>query len=511
MQLLKNTVMKKKIFNFNLCELCTFFAASAFNLFTQWPLRFSQSAQRTLALFLIVLGYHLQAQSLEDYLTLAAQNNPSLKARYNEYYSALERVPQAGSLPDPQLSFSMFISKEGLYMERFMGEQLSEISVMQMFPWVGTQGAAKNEATYMAQMKFAAFQESKVNLYHEVRSAWYRLYQVDHELRLLEEEKEILKTYEQLALTRFKTGTSGSAPMDNQSTTIQSSPSSTKMTNMGMGGSNATSPSSTSSTGTGGMSGGSTGSMVDVLLIQLQMKELGTRIAILKSSRKPLEIKFNNLLNRPAHEFIAVADSLTSSPLPASLSIIQDSVIQNHPMVKMYEWDEKAREAQQRMATLMGRPMIGVGLSYMVFRDRYDEVMNVTMQAENMFMPMVTMTLPIYRKKYSSQRKEAEYLQQSAAQNKEAAKLELLSELESLLYEYESSNKRLELLNEQTAITKQAIRLMTTTYSTGGSGLEEILRQRQSLLNYQQQQLSTLTEQHIIISGITNLMGIDSN
>ncbi|QOI96111.1 MAG: TolC family protein [Flammeovirgaceae bacterium] len=469
------------------------------------------SHQVSLIFSLIVLAYHLQGQSLDEYLKISGQNNPSLKARYNEYYSALERVPQAGSLPDPQLSFSMFISKEGLYMERFMGEQLSEISVMQMFPWIGTQGAAKNEATYMAQMKFTSFKESKINLYHEVRVGWYRLYQVDKELKLLEEEKEILKTYEQLALTRFKTGISGSAPMNNQITNVQPSTSSTGMANMGMGGSNTTSPSPTSNTGTGGMSGGSTGSMVDVLLIQLQIKELDTRISILKASQKPLEIKFNNLLNRPAHESIVVADTLASIPLPASLSIIQDSVIQNHPMVKMYEWDEKAREQQQRMAKLMGRPMIAVGLSYMIFRPRFDEMFNENMGGENMFMPMVTMTLPIYRKKFSAQRKEAEYLQQSATENKEAAKLELLSELESLLYEYESSNKRLELLTEQIAITNQVIRLMTTTYSTGGNGIEEILRQRQSLLNYQQQQISTLTEQHVIVSGITKLMGIDSN
>jgi outer membrane protein TolC len=449
------------------------------------------------------------AQTINDYLKTAAQNNPSLKAKHHEYYSALEKVPQAGALPDPELSFAMFISKDGLYMERFMGEQLSEISAMQMFPWAGTLSAAKNEATYMAQMKFTSFQEARINLYHEVRSAWYKIYQVDGELKLLEEEKNILKTYEQLALTRFKTGTSGSAPMNNQSTAQPSSSNTGGMT--GMGGSTTSSTSSTmqSSSNSGGMSGGTTGTMVDVLLIQLQMKELDTRIEILKSSRKPLEVRFNNLLNQPINTPIQIADSLTVAELPASLSIIQDSVIQNNPMVKMYAWDEKAREAQQRMAVLMGRPMIGVGLSYMVFRPRMDELMGVEIGGDNMFMPMVTMTLPIYRKKYSAQRKEAAFMQQSAAQNKEAAKLDLLGELESLLYDFESSNKKLRLLADQLTITEQAIRLMTTAYSTGNIGMEEILRQRQSMLSYQQQQISTVTEQHITVSGITKLMGIN--
>jgi outer membrane protein TolC len=462
------------------------------------------------SLLLIFSGQIVSAQSLDDYLKIAAANNPSLKAKHNEYYSALEKVPQAGTLPDPELSFSMFISKEGLYMERFMGEQLSEISAMQMFPWAGTLSASKNEATYMAQMKFAAFQEARINLYHEVRSAWYKLYQVDGELKLLEAEREILKTYEQLALTRFKTGTSGSAPMNNQSSTSQPS-SSTSAGGMAMGGNTTTSSTSgmQSSSGASGMSGGTTGSMVDVLLIQLQMKELDTRIEILKVSRKPLEVRFNNLLSQPINTQIQVADSLTLAPLPASLSIIQDSVIQNNPMVKMYEWDEKAREAQQRMAVLMGRPMIGVGLTYMVFRPRYDEAMGGNMGGDNMFMPMVTMTLPLYRKKYTAQRKEAAFMQQSAAQNKEAAKLDLLSELETLLYDYESSHKRLALVQDQLTITQQAIRLMTTAYSTGNISMEEILRQRQSMLSYNQQQLNALTEQHVTVSAINKLMGVD--
>ena len=463
---------------------------------------------------IILNNSEVKAQTLSDYQKIAAQNNPSLKGKYHSYYASLEKIPQVNSLPDPELSFSMFIGKEGLYMERLMGQQLGEISFMQMFPWVGTLGAAKSEATYMAQMKFAVFQEEKINLFHEVRSSWYSLYKINKELKLLEEEKTILKTYEDLALTRFKTGTSGSSPM-NKSKEMESNSAAAPtnaMSSMGMGNSAAgsTQPAMSSSANSS-MSNGSTGSMIDVLLIQLQIKELETKVELLKASQKPLTVKFNNLLNQSSPSDIIIADTLTPAELPASLSIIQDSIIQNHPMIKMYEWDEKAREAQQRMAVLMGRPMIGVGISYMPLRPRVDEVTKMQMGGDDMVMPMVTLTLPIYRKKFNAQKKEASYYQQAATQNKEYAKLSLLSELESLLYDYESSLKTLSLLNQQIAITQQATRLMITTYSTGGIGMEEILRQRQSLLGFQQQQLNTITQQHITISSITKLMGVDSN
>lgn len=90
-----------------------------------------------LALFFIAVNSI--GQTLDDYLVIAAENNPNLKAKYFQYQAALERVPQVGSLPDPQLGFSFFI----MPMERYMGNQIGTISLMQMFPWFGTLGAAK--------------------------------------------------------------------------------------------------------------------------------------------------------------------------------------------------------------------------------------------------------------------------------------------------------------------------------------------------------------------------------
>jgi outer membrane protein, heavy metal efflux system len=59
-------------------------------------------------LALLLVTGRLFSQTLDDYLLIAAENNPNLKAKYFQYQAALERVPQAGSLPDPQLSFGIF-------------------------------------------------------------------------------------------------------------------------------------------------------------------------------------------------------------------------------------------------------------------------------------------------------------------------------------------------------------------------------------------------------------------
>ena len=44
-----------------------------------------------------------QPDSLFTYLEIAAKNNPTVLQRYYEYEAALQKVPQVGSLPDPEL------------------------------------------------------------------------------------------------------------------------------------------------------------------------------------------------------------------------------------------------------------------------------------------------------------------------------------------------------------------------------------------------------------------------
>lgn len=458
----------------------------------------------------------LQAQTLEEYLVMAGENNPQLKATYAEYQAALQKVPQAGALPDPEATFSFFLQP----MDRYMGREVGSASIMQMFPWFGSLDAAKTEANYMAQMKFTSFIEAKINLYHTVRTTWLSLYQLDEEVKLLERELEILKSLERVALAKYKSGPAASAPpaprQSSGAAPAQSMAGSTSSGMAGMGG-GSTGGSSTASSGSGsmgGMSGGgsmasSGSSMVDVILIRVQVKDMENRLQLLRDSRKPKVAAFNSMLNRDLNLEVQVADTLQPVALPASLSLIQDSIRQNHPMLKMYEWDEKAREAQLRMAKLMGRPMIGVGLEYMVFKPRPDDMSQMAMGGENMVMPMVSISLPIYRKKYKAAQKEAQYAQEAAVQNREAAENMLFAELSGLLYDYQRTSSTLQLLEDQIALNEQAIRLLTTNYSVAGAGIEEILRQRQAILTLRQQQLQAITEQHVTVSAINRMMNSD--
>ena len=63
-------------------------------------------------LFLLITSVvSAQQDDLDNYLKIAAENNPGLKAKFNDYMAALEVAPQVRTLPDPQLAFAYFISR----------------------------------------------------------------------------------------------------------------------------------------------------------------------------------------------------------------------------------------------------------------------------------------------------------------------------------------------------------------------------------------------------------------
>lgn len=450
-----------------------------------------------------------KSQSLDEYLQIAAENNPEVKAYFNEYLAAMEQTSQAGALPDPELSVGFFFKP----MDRFMGRQQADIQLMQMFPWFGMQGSQRNEAEKMSLVRFEVFEDAKNRLFFEVKSTWYEMYRLKEEIRILQENIEILKTYERLALIRFQNagtgaasgGMSGRGGGNNSGTATGAS-----MEGMNAGNSSATttgstrqntSPSSGASSAPMGESNSS--GMSDVLRIRIQIKSMERDLASLKDSQALLKAEFNQWLNRRYDEEVVVADTLKSIKFVVERMALLDSITQNNPMLKMLDAEIDAYGSQREMARYEGRPMLGVGVNYMPFAPRKEDGM--TMGGKDMVMPMVSVTLPIYRKKYNAMAKEAELNQLAVQQRKENAINQLAVQWRSSLLDLDDAFRDVTLYNEQTELARQALKLLLVGYSTNGQDFEEVLQIQQQLLDYQLKLINALVKQHTAIARLEML------
>jgi len=379
-----------------------------------------------ICLVLLSISGFVHAQTLDDYLKEAAENNPGLKAKYAEFEAAMQRVAQVNALPDPKLSFGYFISP----VETRVGPQQAKFGLSQMFPWFGTLAAKGEMATLMAEAKYQIFLNARNELYYKVKAAWYPLYEVNRTLLLQEENRDILYTFKQLATTGFKNDK---------------------------------------------------GSMVDVIRVDIMIENTETDIMLLQDKKIPLLTRFNTLLNRADTISVTVPDTIALHSVETGYR--KDSLLTAHPMLEALDLKMQSAQAQEEVAKKMGLPSFGVGVDYVLVGERTD--MSVPDNGKNVVMPMVTMSLPIFRGKYKAAVKEAQFTQSAIASSKEDFENNLVSSYEMAWFELDRAMQLIELYGEQIKKTEQAMKLLLTAYSNSGKDFEEVLRMQQELLKYQ--------------------------
>lgn len=452
--------------------------------------------------------------SLSYYLEQSALNNPGVKAKYLEYSAALEKVPQASSLPDPELQFGYFIKP----MQLLMGNQVADIRLMQMFPWFGVLKAAKDEASKMAVAKFESFRDAKDELYFNVKSSYYQVYRTIYEIGIAKKNLDILKSLEQIVLVKFSTGGAGSSSGNsgpvpagsNNSSQGSSGMSSGSMTNQSMGSgsisSSANKPVMASSGGGMGSSMGGSGKndMVNLLRVQIEIHELENKLALSQDQLTTDKVSFNRYLNRAPSSEVFTGDSLTEVPLPSDILTLADSLV-NHPMVKMYEAESEANSAKLAMITRMGYPMVGLGLNYSVIQKR--DGVPPMMNGNDMTMPMISLTLPIYRKKYKAMRHEAEFMREAATVSAENVTNNLRVNFQETMQSLNDAERRTKLYTDQAMLADKSVQLLITSFSASGSDFEEVLRMEQQLLDYQFKKVEAVVDKNTSIARLVYLTG----
>ena len=66
--------------------------------------------RKILIIPLLLIAFNVKAQSINEFYTIASENNPELKAKYKEFEASLQKVTQVSALPDPSLTMEYLVS-----------------------------------------------------------------------------------------------------------------------------------------------------------------------------------------------------------------------------------------------------------------------------------------------------------------------------------------------------------------------------------------------------------------
>ena len=464
----------------------------------------------SLVLFLNKAGSPQSSDSLnlEGYLVIAAKNNAGLKASFNEYLAAMEKIPQVGSLSDPQLTMGFYLKP----MELIGGNQVADFQLMQMFPWFGTLKAAKDEASMMAKAKFEEFNAAKAELYFKVTSSWYQILRYDQEIKLQRENIALLESIEQIALIKFQNppGSNttsekpGSAAMSgNTQTSANSNTGAMSGMNGQSGSGNNTQPDKKMAAGSSGMGANQSG-LTDVLLVKMDILEQKNQLALLLDTKKTEESNFNFLLNREPSSEVIIADSLKMNKLTVEQLTMIDAIMKNNPMLAMLDAESQSYLLMEKKSRKMGMPMMGIGLDYSLVQKRMDNTS--MMNGKDMIMPMLSVTLPIYRKKYKAMQNEAKYMYEATIQKKEETVNMLKLQSVQLIQDFNDASRRAELYSELFSLSQKTAGLLLSGYSTGGTAYDEVLRTQYKVLDNGIKYIDALIDYNIAVARAEKLM-----
>ncbi|SFS36257.1 Outer membrane protein TolC [Zhouia amylolytica] len=382
---------------------------------------------------LILVNTAAMGQDLEAYVNIALKNSPKLQAKQLTYESSLEAVSEVGSIPNTTIGGGYFVQEA----ETRVGPQRAKLSASQMFPWFGTLKAKKQASGALAESDRFELGSTTRDITLKVKQAYYKLYEKKASIEIIEENLNILKTYEELALNE----------LENNRTT-----------------------------------------MVDVLKIRIQINELKNQKEVVNEELVSDIKGFNLLLNRSILEEVKIVDTLKVTQEVFS----KENLIDNPKLLKI-EAMKEATAQSELAATKENAPSIGVGLDY-VFVDERDMVMPDN--GKDIVMPMVNLSIPLFSKKFTSKRKQLQLQQEALANTKIDAENELETLFEDNLAALNNAKRTISTQTENVHQAKQAEQVILTTYQTGTIDFEQVLEVQQLILKYQLSTLQALTAYH---------------
>lgn len=383
-----------------------------------------------LMFFVITIGAQAQpSDSLSTYIAAAIRNNPAVIGGYNAYKAQVMSACGAGSLNDPTIQVGVFPKS----MQHVNGKQIATFTIMQMFPWFGTLKAGRENMEYKAESAYQKFRADGIALAYDVQKQWYAMLATQEKIKAVKGKISLLEDIKKLALLTYKTQS--------------------RMRNA---------------------------KMSDQLRLEAEEQNLEEQIASLEAKAALQRQQFNIVMHRDANAPLVVPDTIALREMP---SISWNDIEAQDPLLQKSVADGKAFEAQERLATNMGKPTFSVGLQYML----NGKVMNPKMENMNgmdMVMPMVTVSVPIYRRKIYMSKEAAKLNKIStdyAYQNRQDA---LKSEYLSIGQRAEDVKRKVELYDKEVKILDRTLSLMNTEYATGSTSLTDILETNRQYIDY---------------------------
>ena len=389
---------------------------------------------------------------LQELIKEATERNPEIIAAKKKWQSAQDIIGARGALPDPQLSFNQYVES----VETRVGPIKRAYGLKQKLPFYGKRGLKAEIATKEAEALEASYETVRQEVVRRIKMAYYDLFYLSRIIDITDNEKEILKRFEQIATIKYETGK---------------------------------------------------GTQQNILKVQVEINRLKDRRLTLLNRKKTAEARLNAFLDRPS-------DHPVKKPVKPEFRdffYIKQQLIRiardHRSELKMGDaWIEKSDRALI-LAKKDYYPDLTIGANYieiddgpLMFSDNGQDAFNV----------VFSINVPLWRKKLSSQVESATKMVTAQKHAYKSILNQTLFEIEDNLFKIETARETSNLYrNVLIPQAEQSLKSAEVGYITGVVNFLDLLDAERVLLKIQFDYWKSYTDYVKRIADMERAVGIE--
>jgi len=291
-----------------------------------------------------------------------------------------------------------------------------------MFPWFGTFDSKKDLVIQMSKAKFEELAAIKLDLFFQIKIAYYQLVFLKNKEGLYRESLENYKAIESIAVAKVEAGQS---------------------------------------------------SVADVLRVQAKIDEIESVLNQIPNDALDLLTQINYVTNVPLNQQVNLIDSIATNLIDYNLDSYKSKIEKHHPIIKKLEYQIAVSNSRLKLNEKLNKPTFGIGLDYSLVNPRVDATpLN---NGQDIFIPKVMVSIPLYRKSYKARINEESLNQDALRHKKESATDLVLSRLVAYKSDYDNAQISSEIASSQLDKISSAYEILLSNYSAGGQKFEELL------------------------------------
>jgi len=389
---------------------------------------------------------------LKDYLVHAALQSSELKAAFNQWKAALERIPQVKALPDPMLNYGYFIRE----VETRVGPQNHRLGLAQRFPWFGTRALRGDKASVDAAIARERYEGTKWRIFEEVKRGYYEFYYLRRATEITRENIALLKSIESVAQTKVRAG-------------------------------------------------GGTGAVVKA---QLEIGKLEDQLDSLQNLRKPIMAQLNAAIGLSPEHPLPWPGEIRKDVVSIDRSDLMKRLDATNPELRALSRQIQADDRSIQLARKAYYPDITLGMDYIATGET--PTFGISDRGKDPVMAMFSLNLPVWRSKLHAARREAELKKERSMLLLEDTKNQLTADVEMAWFEFQDAERKTELYRDTLSpLAESALNVAQGSYEAGRSDFLEWVDAQRLLLELQLSYERALADRAQSLAKLEALIGMD--